>query len=220
MRGKQGLSQVFVLLFLTAAASFSGFSQSTTLLRGTVTDPQSGVIAGAVVTLSDASTGFNRSIATDQRGEYQFVQVAPGTYSIDVEKAGFAKLTRTGVQLLVNTPTTLDLRLELGKTAETINVAAEASTINTVDASVGNAFSEMQVRELPLETRNVVQLLSLQPGVTTNGEVLGARRDQNNITLDGVDVNDNQNAGLVAQNTTTGTTYQGVTVSYTHLTLP
>jgi len=52
----------------------------------------------------------------------------------------------------------------------------------------------MQVRELPLETRNVVQLLSLQPGVTTNGEVLGARRDQNNITLDGVDVNDNQNA--------------------------
>ena len=66
------------------------------------------------------------------------------------------------------------------------------------------------MRELPLETRNVVELLSLQPGVTTNGEVLGARRDQNNITLDGVDVNDNQNAGLVAQNTTTGSTYQGV----------
>ncbi len=87
---------------------------------------------------------------------------------------------------------------------------AEASAINTVDASIGNAFSEQQVRELPLQTRNVVQLLSLQPGVTTNGEVLGARRDQNNITLDGVDVNDNQNAGLAAQNTTTGTTYQGV----------
>ena len=122
---------------------------------------------------------------------------------------GFTTLTRTDVQLLVNTPTTLDLRMELGKTTETVNVAAEASTINTVDASVGNAFSEMQVRELPLETRNVVQLLSLQPGVTTNGEVLGARRDQNNITLDGVDVNDNQNAGLVTQNTTTGNTYPG-----------
>jgi len=67
-----------------------------------------------------------------------------------------AALTRTDVQLLVNTPTTLDLHMELGKTAETVNVAAEASTINTVDASVGNAFSEMQVRELPLETRNVV----------------------------------------------------------------
>ena len=171
---------------------------------------KAGLIAGAVVTLSNAGTGFNRSLTTDQRGEYQFVQVAPGTYKIDVEMVGFAKLTRTDVQLLVNTPTTLDLHMELGKTTETVNVAAEASTINTVDASVGNAFSEMQVRELPLETRNVVQLLSLQPGVTTNGEVLGARRDQNNITLDGVDVNDNQNAGLVAQNTTTGNTYQGV----------
>src|SRR6202789_2074303 len=210
MRGTRGWYQLFLLLFLTAAASISSFSQTTTLLRGTVTDPRGGIIAGAVVTLNNAGTGFNRSINTDQRGEYQFVQVAPGTYKIDVEMIGFSKLTRTDVQLLVNTPTTLDLRLELGKTTETVNVAAEASTINTVDASVGNAFSEMQVRELPLETRNVVQLLSLQPGVTTNGEVLGARRDQNNITLDGVDVNDNQNAGLVAQNTTTGNTYQGV----------
>src|ERR1700751_2317920 len=77
-------------------------------------------------------------------------------------------------------------------------------------SSIGNAFTEKQVRQLPLQTRNVVELLSLQPGVTTSGEVLGARRDQNNITLDGVDVNDNQNAGLVTQNSTTGNTYQGV----------
>src|SRR6202008_1427141 len=93
---------------------------------------------------------------------------------------------------------------------DVVNVTAEASVVNTVDASVGNTFSELQVRQLPLQTRNVVELLSLQPGVTANGEVLGARRDQNNITLDGVDVNDNQNAGLVTQNATTGVTYQGV----------
>jgi len=210
MSAKRAVCRLFIFLSLTAAAPFSGYSQSNTLLRGTVTDPQGAIIAGAVVTLSSAATGFNRSVNTDPRGEYQFVQLAPGTYQIVVDMVGFAELTRTDVQLLVNTPTTLDLRMELGKTSETVNVAAEASAINTVDASVGNAFSEMQVRELPLETRNVVQLLSLQPGVTTNGEVLGARRDQNNITLDGVDVNDNQNAGLVAQNTTTGTTYQGV----------
>ena len=69
-------------------------------------------------------------------------------------------------------------------------------TLNMVDATIGNAFDEMQVRQLPLLTRNVVELLSLQPGVTPTGEVVGARRDQNNITLDGVDVNDNQTAGL------------------------
>ncbi len=205
-----GLRHVSAFLFLAVAGSFSGFSQSTTLLRGTITDPQGAVIADAKVTLSSANTGFNRSVLTGANGEYQFLQLTPGTYTVLAEAPGFSALTRTDVQLLVNTPTTLDLRMELGKTTETVNVAAEASTINTVDASVGNAFSELQVRELPLETRNVVQLLSLQPGVTTNGEVLGARRDENNITLDGVDVNDNQNAGLVSQNTTTGTTYQGV----------
>ena len=65
-----------------------------------------------------------------------------------------------------------------------------------MDAAIGNAFNQTQVRELPLQTRNVVELLSLQPGVTQTGEVLGSRRDQNNVTLDGVDANDNQNAGL------------------------
>ncbi|HTA45982.1 MAG TPA: TonB-dependent receptor [Bryobacteraceae bacterium] len=188
----------------------SGSAQSTSLLRGTITDPQGGAVSNAVVTLSSADTGVNRKVATASNGEYQFLQVVPGSYSVEVESPGFSKASRSDVKLLVNTPTTLDLTLALGQTTEIVNVSAEASTINTVDASVGNAFSETQVRQLPLQTRNVVELLSLQPGVTTNGEVLGARRDQNNITLDGVDVNDNQSAGLVAQNSTVGSTYQGV----------
>src|ERR1019366_8396460 len=80
--------------------------------------------------------------------------------------------------------------------AESVNVEAEAPTINPSDAAMGNAFTQTQVRQLPLQTLNVVELLSLQPGVSPTGEVLGARRDQNNITLDGVDVNDNQDAGI------------------------
>src|SRR6185503_3168467 len=77
------------------------------------------------------------------------------------------------------------------------------ASINTENATIGNPFTETQVRSLPLQTRNVVELLSLQPGVTPNGEVVGAKRDQNNVTLDGVDVNDNQsdntqNAGFKA----------------------
>jgi Carboxypeptidase regulatory-like domain len=201
------LRGIRLLSFLVV--SVSAFAQSTAL-RGIITDPQGAVIPTAAVTLTNASTGFHRETVTNPQGEYQFLQVVPGTYRLTADKIGFNPITRTDVQLLVNTTATLDLRLELGRTAETVNVSAQTSAINTVDASVGNAFSEQQVRELPLETRNVVQLLSLQPGVTTNGEVMGARRDANNITLDGVDVNDNQTAGLVAQNTTTGTTYQGV----------
>src|SRR5580693_6115964 len=111
MRAKRALSPLLICLSLLAAAPFSSYSQSTTLLRGTVTDPQGGVIAGAVVTLSNAGTGFNRSVNTDASGEYQFVQVAPGTYKIVADMVGFSELTRTNVQLLVNTPTTLDLRM-------------------------------------------------------------------------------------------------------------
>src|SRR5579863_6604277 len=198
------------ILILSLSLTTAAFCQSTTLLRGSVTDPQGATIPEATIKLTSAQTGLARETLTGATGEYQFVQLSPGTYTISAEKPGFAPIVRTGIGLLVNTPTTLDLRMALGQSAESVSVSAEASTINTVDASIGNAFTEQQVSTLPLQTRNVVELLSLQPGVTTNGEVLGARRDQNNITLDGVDVNDNQNAGLVAQNTTTGNTYQGV----------
>lgn len=210
MKSHRGSTRLLALLCGALLASLSAYAQSTSLLRGTITDPQGAVIAEATVTLKNAQTGFTRQSLSNANGEYQFLQVVPGTYVVTVEKPGFSTITHADTTLLVRTPTTLDLRMDLGTTSESVNVSAEASPINTVDASVGNAFSEQQVRQLPLQTRNVVELLSLQPGVTTNGEVLGARRDQNNITLDGVDVNDNQNAGLVTQNSATGITYQGV----------
>src|SRR5262249_17039577 len=150
------------------------------------------------VSLTNINTGFKRQALTGLDGVYQFLQAAPGTYQLAIEVTGFTTQTRDKVQLLVNTPATLDVQMEIGGTTDVINVAAEADAINTVDASIGNPFSERQVRQLPLGTRNVVELLSLQVGVTPTGEVLGARRDQNNITLDGADVNNNQNSGLIA----------------------
>ena len=186
------------------------FAQATTSLRGVVTDQTGAVIPGAVVSLTNNGTGFKRQALSGEDGVYQFLQVAPGTYQVSTEKTGFTTVTRDTVQLQVNTPGTLDLRMDVGATSDIVNVEADATAINTVDASIGNPFSEQQVRQLPLETRNVVELLSLQVGVTPTGEVLGARRDQNNITLDGADVNNNQNSGLVAQSTATGTGgYQG-----------
>ncbi len=204
-RRQMGVSLLALVVF-----ALSAFPQASTSLRGTVSDPQGAVIPEAAVTLQNLDNGASRQTVTNGTGEYTFPQLPPGNYQVRVEKPGFSTVTKTGVTLRVNTPATFDLRLEVGKSEEVVSVMAEVPPINTEDASVGNAFSERQVRQLPLQTRNVVELLSLQPGVTTNGEVLGARRDQNNITLDGVDVNDNQNAGLVTQNSTTGNTYQGV----------
>ncbi len=197
------LRSTVVVFFL--ACSWNAYSQATTSLRGTVSDSQGLALPTAVLTLTNIENSASRKIVSDAVGEYVFVQIPPGTYRITAEKPGFTTATRNNIQLLVNTPTTLDLRLEIGATTETVNVMSEASTINTVDASVGNPLNEHQVRQLPLQTRNVVELLSLQPGVTSSGEVMGARRDQNNITLDGADVNNNQNSGLVSQNTSTFT---------------
>src|SRR5579859_7525436 len=199
---QRGLS-VFVF-FLLASSFRTAYPQSTASLRGTLTDSSGAVVGDVMMTLSNTNNGTSRQVLTDGTGAYAFLQVPPGTYNVKAEKPGFTVASRDSVKLLVNTPTTLDLALEVGKSSEVVNVTADASVINTVDASVGNAFSERQVRELPLQTRNVVELLSLQPGVSPDGEVMGARRDQNNITLDGADVNNNQNSGLVPQATVTG----------------
>jgi hypothetical protein len=210
MRVYSSISKLVLYLFFPLVVPFTLFAQSTTSLRGTVTDPSGAAIADAAVTISSSENGSSRRNLTDSNGEYSFLQVVPGTYQLAVEKAAFASTTRGDIKLLVNTPATLNLTMAIGTAGEVVNVTTEALEVNTTDASVGNPFSEQQVRQLPLQTRNVVELLSVQPGVTSNGEVLGARRDQNNITLDGADVNNNQNSGLVAQATTTGTGgYQG-----------
>ena len=182
---------------LMALASISAvWGQATTSLRGIVSDSQGGAVDSANATLQNDQTGFKRSVISDATGAYQFLQVPPGAYALIVEKPGFSISTQQGVQLQVNTPATLNVALQLATISTSVDVQAEVVTINTVDAAIGNAFNQTQVRQLPLQTRNVVELLSLQPGVTPTGEVLGSRRDQNNITLDGVDANDNQNAGL------------------------
>ncbi|MFN9457068.1 MAG: hypothetical protein ACK6D7_06790, partial [Acidobacteriota bacterium] len=121
----------------------------------------------------------------------------PGNYTLETQMPGFRTASQQ-IRLQVNVPLSVAVQLEVGQVTETINVVGESPTVNTQNATIGKAFTETQVRQLPLLTRNVVELLSLQPGVTSTGEVIGARRDQNNITLDGVDVNDNQSAGTTS----------------------
>ena len=188
-------SRMWVIGSLLLLSKASLFSQATTSVSGRVTDPTSATVPGAIVTITLDSQGFTRKTIGDAAGFYQFLQLPPGNYSVKVEKAGFSTLLQKNVLLQVNLPATVELKMEVGNVSQTIAVEAEAPPINTQDASIGNAFNQTQIRQLPLLTRNVVELLSLQAGVTATGEVLGARRDQNNVTLDGADVNDNQSAG-------------------------
>src|SRR6266481_419953 len=180
--------------------------QATTSIRGTVTDGSGGYVGGASVTLTNPESKIARTATTGDEGGYQFLFLPPGTYTLDVTATGFQKYEQTGLQLLVNTPVTVNVQLKVGGGKETVTVTAEEPALNLVDASIGNSFDETQVRDIPLEGRNVPDLLSLQAGVaytgnrvadkdqdTRNGSVNGARSDQSNVTLDGVDVNDQSN---------------------------
>src|SRR3989442_260434 len=201
------LRQFTLLMPLTLIFSLARAQTSTTSLRGTVTDPSGSVVAEATVVLTNAESRTERTATTGTQGGYQFLAVSPGTYTLNVTAKGFRRYEQTGLELLVNTPGTANVQLKVGTLAEVVTVTAEAPALNLVDASIGNPFNETQVKQIPLEGRNVPELLSLQAGVaytgnrpdidkaqdTRNGSVNGARSDQSNITLDGVDVNDQSN---------------------------
>lgn len=185
---RSGLAALLLMVFSAAVV----FGQ-TSSVSGTVTDPQGKVVAGAKVTITSVATGVSREVMTSGDGVYQAVQLTPGVYRVRVESQGFASLVRENVELLVNTPLTLNLSFtQVGAVSETVTIQGGESALNTSDATIGNTFNNTQVVELPLNARNVVGLLSLQPGVTPDGSVNGGRSDQANVTLDGVDVNEQQ----------------------------
>jgi hypothetical protein len=197
---------LYAMVCLTLGA-VALFAQATTSLNGTIADPTGAVVPNASLSLVNADTSAERKTTADAEGRYSFAQLRPGRYRLTVRAPGFNEVIVNDVRLLVNTPATIPIVFEkIGTVATTIAVTGEAIQVNTVDASMVNAISERPITQLPFEARNVVGLLALQPGVTYLGEpdpgtapdfrsgnVNGGKSDQANITLDGVDVNDQQN---------------------------
>ncbi len=200
MKPSSWLGRLFLLLVLLLVCTSMMLGQSgTTTVFGKVSDASGAVVPGAKVTAKNISTGAARETVTDGTGNYRLASLAPGKYDLKVEMAGFRTATEKQMELLVNTTTEYNFQLQVGAASEVVEVSAAAEKLNTSDASIGNAFSEQQITNLPLEGRNVVGLLSLQPGAvfvptdyTDNrqGSISGSRGDQTNVTLDGVDVND------------------------------
>ena len=190
------IGTILALSALTVAQS------ATTSLRGTVTDPKGALVQGAIVTLSNPATGFSRSTKSGNDGVYQFLEIPPATYTLTVSVAGFATIKQDKVPLQVSQPATIDVVLQVKGTTEVVEVSGEAPLVNTQDATLGNNFGTRQLTDLPSEGRDPVAILSLQPGVvylgnqvnqdddSRGGSVNGARSDQTNVTLDGLDDND------------------------------
>jgi len=199
LKGRVCMHLALLALALLFGANAASAQVATAGLYGEVTDPQGAAVVGAKVTVTHAGTGATRTAETDNVGRYQFLALSPGRYNLKIEMQGFRTSLRERLDLQVNTTSKLNVEMELGALAETVVVSEAAALINTSDASIGNVIGENQIRQLPLEARNVVGLLSLQPGAVflptgdqRSGAISGARSDQANVTMDGVDVNDPQ----------------------------
>jgi len=196
---------LFVLFVLVAPSptSYVWAQQGTTSLRGNVTDPQASAIPGARLILEDTERGIRMETQSGEAGFYEFLQLPPGTYILVISAANFQSVTQKDVVLQVAVPRTINIKLAVSTVQQSVTVTgASIPLVNSTDATLGNAFDSKQVLELPSEGRNPVELLSLQPGVTytgrevdpasdsRGGSVNGARSDQTNLTVDGMDNND------------------------------
>ena len=193
-----------VVVLLSSLLSSLLAAQSTTSLHGVVSDAKGAVLPGATLRIYDSQTGFARTVTSGGDGVYQFLQIPPATYALTISAKGFANIQRENITLLVNSPATLNFTMQVEGATVKVEVTSEVPLVNTQDASIGNAFTERQLIRLPSEGRDPATILSLQPGVTfigsdkqidqyndsRGGSVSGARSDQTNITLDGLDDNE------------------------------
>jgi hypothetical protein len=134
-----GLS--FSTLFGTSVLAQSG----TATLIGEVTDPQKQVVPGASVTLTNKQTGVSQSTVSDTRGGFRFVSMPPGRYDLKVELSGFKTSITQSIPLTVDSTVRQIAILELGGIAETVSVVSQTITLNTTDASLGNAISKRKM---------------------------------------------------------------------------
>src|ERR1700728_4479882 len=201
---RQIFSSLFVCFLLCSACLWlvspsAAWAQSTSTgtVVGTVTDPAGALVAGATITLTDASTKTARTDTTNDAGRYIFVDVAPGTYEISITKQGFST-TRTQTTVQVGQATTANMTLQVGTGNVVIEVTAVGNELQTMNATVGNTVTAIAIDNLPSTGRDVNTFVELQPGVSTGGDVGGAVNDQTYFSLDGGNnTNDMDGSGSV-----------------------
>src|SRR6185436_2877593 len=140
---------------------------------GTVTDATGAAIADASVTLMNMGTAERRTAATDTSGTYQFVNLVPGRYRIEITKTGFRRLTRDEIVIEVQSTVRIDAPLTLGDVGQVIEVRADTPLLQTETSSLGQVVQARAVEQMPLNGRNVLNLVALVPGVVPQGQSMG-----------------------------------------------
>ncbi len=186
------LASLFILIFGIAATVDLRAQDAFGSVVGTVTDSTGGVVPGAQVVLTNTGTAERKPAETDSSGNYQFRNLNPGVYRIDVEKSGFKRIVLENIQVLVQASSRHDVVLQLGDVGQIVNVSAEAVTLQTESATLSQAVGGRNVNEMPLNGRNVYNLIALVPGVVMEGgapQIGGGTANQNVTYVDGVSMN-------------------------------
>src|SRR6266498_286692 len=186
-------------LCLSLALAVCAWAQTnTSRISGTVTDSSGAVIAGAKVTAKNDATGVAQTQATTEAGLYSFPSLPVGSYTITVEMTGFKTANQAGVIIQVNTPVTADIAMEVGQANEIVNVTGGVERLQTDNATIGNVVQQKAIESLPLNGRNPLTLLTLEPGVVQRSaggvgsgvHVNGSRDRAYNVTIDGIEANE------------------------------
>ena len=139
---------------------------TTASLSGTVVDPSGAAIPDAKVTVQNTDTGFTQTVAASTTGDYLFPRLPVGNYKLTVEKQGMTTYSQSGIKLEVSQAATQKVTMSIGAVSQEITVAGDASLVTTQSATVSQVINERQVVELPLDGRQVQQLVFLAAGVT------------------------------------------------------
>src|SRR5581483_10829266 len=166
----------FFRLFAAVTAAFAllswnGFAQEFRgTISGLVTDPTGAPVSGAQVTVTEVHTAAKLQTTSNSSGQYTVPFLAPGDYDIDVTAQGFKHFVRSGVHVGAGDHPDIDVSLQLGNTQQTVSVTADAPIINSENATVGQAITEKEVENLPLNGRTPLTLASLATGVIATGQ--------------------------------------------------
>ena len=199
------LRAVFAI-FVTFVFSvpFARAQDTTGTILGTIGDASGAVLPGVTVTAKNTDTSQSRTIVTDEGGRYRVSLLAPGHYEVTAQLSGFQTMVRSGITVTVGQQAVVDARLSLGNVSESITVEGAAPLVETTTGTISNVVTESELGSMPLNGRDITQLVLLQPGVVmsrssvqgsnvgqgTKMSVAGSRPSQNMFTLDGTAYND------------------------------
>jgi hypothetical protein len=140
---------------------------------GIVTDSSGSVLTAAAVTVTNTGTAEHRSVQTDSNGSYQFVNLVPGNYRIEIESTGFKRFRRDSILVEVQSTVRVDVTMQVGEVNQEVVVTAETTLLETDTSALGQVIESRAVQELPLNGRNVMNLIALVPGVVPQGQTQG-----------------------------------------------